>query len=182
MRGPADSFSSYPYENRLKSIKYTLRSGYKPLKQIANRDLEREETTVILDEADNHVTLASRHYIEDEIVDGAHFKYFRMDNVVFKCNGKDSCFRTVHGEVAVLSNIVLSRDHEVFFIGYCFRDIVNLYEYPFPSSDVGIVQVSELVNVKRAFPLHEVHSKCWLMPDGDNCACFPLLHSLLPLQ
>lgn len=38
--GCLDSFSVFPYENYLKTIKQSLRSGYHPLQQLARRDAE----------------------------------------------------------------------------------------------------------------------------------------------
>ena len=36
--GSLDLFSVFPYENYLKTIKQSLRSGYHPLQQLARRD------------------------------------------------------------------------------------------------------------------------------------------------
>lgn len=176
VHGCADEFSSFSFENKLGAIKHSLKSGYKALIQCANRDLERPVTEVILEGNNYQVTLARRHHVEDEIVDGQHFRYMRVNNIELKCNRKDACFKTVNGDVVVLRNIV-KRGNEVFLVGYSFHTFRDLYDYPFPSSDIGICSVSDLSDERQAFPLHEIDSKCWLMPDGDSFACFPLLHS-----
>ncbi|XP_067203679.1 uncharacterized protein [Linepithema humile] len=37
--GPVESFSAFRYENKLKTIKNNLKSGFKPLQQAANREI-----------------------------------------------------------------------------------------------------------------------------------------------
>jgi len=45
--GELDSFSAFSFENRLKSIKESLRSFRKPLEQVAKRDLEKDRVRSI---------------------------------------------------------------------------------------------------------------------------------------
>lgn len=177
LQGTADSIISFCFENKLGAIKESLMSGYKPLIQAANRDLERMVTEVNLEGNVNEVTLARPHHVDGEIIEGLHYKYLRVNDVEFKLNRKDSCFKTKHGEVVVLANIVRSEHDGIHLVGYSFQNSGNLYEYPFPSSEIGIVSVSDLAEDRRAYALHEIESKCWLMPDGDQYACFPLVHS-----
>lgn len=176
LHGTLDKISAFSYENHLKSIRDSLKCGYLPLQQAANRDIEREVTEVVLDIYDNQVTLSKSHLVQDEIVHGVHFKVLEVNDIVFKCNRKDSCFKTSTGEVGILSNIV-QNGNQIFFVAKVFLTYRNVYEYPIPSSDIGIVRVCELENQKRAFPLADVVAKCWLMPLGNDFACFPLVHS-----
>ncbi|KAK3908311.1 Kinesin-like protein KIF1B [Frankliniella fusca] len=179
--GPADSFSSFDYENKLGSIKRLLQSGYKPLIQVANRDIERQSPTVEILRYDNVVKLARRrrHMVEDEVVDGEQFRFLRFNDVVFKCNKKDNCFKTFLGDVVVMSNIV-RRENDIFLVGCHMINKRDLYDYPFPSSEIGILSVSQLSAEKRAYSLNDVECKCWLMPEDEEdelFACFPILHS-----
>lgn len=145
--------------------------------QAANRDLEKQKSDVIPERHDNQVMLARRHHVENEIVYGQHLKFLSVNKVVFKCNTKDACFKTKNGDVGLVSNIVQS-GNVLFLVGYAFRTQRDLYLYPFPSSDIGILSVSDLGEERQAFSLHDVECKCWLMPDGESFACFPLLHTL----
>ncbi|KYN08153.1 hypothetical protein ALC62_00868, partial [Cyphomyrmex costatus] len=48
LHGHLDQYSAFRYENFLKSIKDTLKSGYMPLHQVANRDSERNTSIPII--------------------------------------------------------------------------------------------------------------------------------------
>ncbi|KYN01124.1 hypothetical protein ALC62_08079 [Cyphomyrmex costatus] len=176
--GPLDTFSAYPFENKLFSIKTSLQSGYKPLEQAAYRDLEKKNVDIIFEDHENEVYLAQRRFIANEIIDGLQFKRIMVNDITFKCNLKDSCFKTVSGEISVLYNIVQRHAGEVFFVGYSFIKMTNVYDYPLPSSELGIIQVSDLNEERRVFPLSQVVAKCWLIPDGDFFLCFPLLYTM----
>jgi len=175
--GALDSFSAYPFENKLFSIKTSLQSGYKPLKQAAYRDLEKRPVNIIFEDHENEVHLTRRSFIANEIIDGLQFRRIIVNDTIFKCNLKDSCFKTVNGNIIVLHNIV-QKHSEVFFVGYSFTKMGNVYDYPLPSSELGIIQVSDLSEQRRVFPLVQVVAKCWLIPDGEFFLCFPLLHTM----
>ncbi|XP_070523068.1 uncharacterized protein [Cardiocondyla obscurior] len=175
--GALDDFSAYPFENKLFSIKKSLQSSYKPLKQAAYRDLEKKHVKIIFEDHENEVQLRHSTFVRDEIIDGLHYKSIIVNDTGFKCNMKDSCFKTIYNDIVILHNIIV-KDGTVFFIGYSFIKNGNAYEYPLSSSELGIVQVSDLSNERRVFYLTEVVAKCWLIPDGENFICFPLLHTL----
>lgn len=174
--GALDTFSAYPFENKLFSIKTSQQSGYKPLEQAAYRDLEKRNFDIVFEDYENEVHLAQRRFIANEIIDGLQFRRIMVNDTIFKCNVKDACFKTVNGEITVLHNIV-QRHGEVFF-GYSFTKMGNVYEYPLSSSELGIIRVSDLNEERRVFPLVQVIAKCWLIPDGEFFLCFPLLHTM----
>ena len=39
---------------------------------------------------------------KNEIIQGLHYKYLRVNNTVFKCNRRNSCFLTKNNEVVML--------------------------------------------------------------------------------
>lgn len=47
--GCLDTFSAFRYENKLKTIKSNLKSGFQPLQQTAKREIERCKKKVVLD-------------------------------------------------------------------------------------------------------------------------------------
>lgn len=53
--GALDTFSAYPFKNKLFSIKTSLQSGYKPLKQAACCDLllEKRHVDIIFEDHEN---------------------------------------------------------------------------------------------------------------------------------
>ncbi|XP_071582262.1 uncharacterized protein [Temnothorax nylanderi] len=176
--GAIDNFSAFRYENRLKSMKDSLRSGYKPLQQIARRDLEKKKKIeIILDSKPNQFVLSLKHYIADEIIRGPQYRKVTIGNVYFKIGKKDSCFKTVNGSVVLLKNLVY-RHRTLFFIGCKFKKQEDFYTYPLPSSELGIICVSQLEERRVAYPVSDVQCKCYLIPNRDNFLCMPLLHTI----
>lgn len=91
--GVMDDFSAFRYENRLKSIKDSLRSCYKPLQQIAKHDLKnKEKIKIILDSKPNQFVLSLKHFIANEIIRGSQYRKVVIGNVFFKIGTRDSCF------------------------------------------------------------------------------------------
>ncbi|KMQ85236.1 hypothetical protein RF55_16325 [Lasius niger] len=89
--GPLDSFSAFQFENKLKSIKETLKSGFRPLEQVAKREMQKEKKVVYLQSTSNKISLLKRHVVPNEILQG--FQYRRIIFVVvkfLKTNNEDS--------------------------------------------------------------------------------------------
>lgn len=157
-----NEFSIFQFENKLQSIKASLRSGYKPLKQAAFRDLEKEQINVILENRKNLVELSwkCKEHIVNEI-NGTQFRRIHIKNIIFQCNEKDSCFKTCNNTVAILQNIVEAQG-EIYFIGFSFSIAVDVYKYPLPSY-LRIIKVSNQNIEKQCFPLTQIICKCWLI-------------------
>lgn len=149
------------------------------MKQAAYRDLEKGQTNVVLEDRENVVVLSWRRKkrIINEVVVGIQFRRIRINDIIFQCNKKDSCFKTYDNIVAIFKNIV-EVQNEVYFVGFYFSIAVDAYEYPLPSSHLGIMKVSNQNKQKQIFRLTQIACKCWLMPDGDAHVCVPLLHSM----
>lgn len=65
----------------------------------------------------------------EEQINGSHFRCLSIGNVKLKIDYKDSCFRTVEGNIYVLVNIV-KRDNAVYLIGNKFYQMDDYYTYP----------------------------------------------------
>lgn len=181
--GSLENFSSFRFENRLKSIKSSLKSGYKPLQQVALRDLERTKAVKIkLKAKEKTVYLSHRHEDAEEQLPGTYYQCLSIDNVVLRTGIKDSCFCTTEN-VNILKNIV-HQDRRIMLVCSKFQKMDNFYIYPLPSSRLGIVSVSEIDNERLVVQLQNIHAKCWLMPyfDNDSFLCVPLLHTMLLFQ
>lgn len=175
--GNVESFSAYPFENKLKSIKLLLQSGYKSLHQVAYRDHERNRNVEIVLENNNRIQLSMKHFLPEDNIQGSQFRCVSVNGVVLKVNKRNSCFRTKTGEVVCLQNIIL-QDRQVILVGFLFQNHADVYEYPLRSSILGIVKVSNLEERRVFFHLEQVQAKCWLIPDGNSYVCVPLLHTM----
>ncbi|KAK3920470.1 Arginine--tRNA ligase [Frankliniella fusca] len=169
VHGVLENFSAFCFENHLKSIKETLKSGYLPLEQIVKRDSERSiNIPVHIKGIENSVQLSHQHIDPCEQENGDQFKKIIVNNVVFKIGRKNGCFITNDKRVAVLKNIVQRDQNTVCFIGHCFTSYENLYDYPINSSDLGIFIASELNLARETFPLQDIVGKSWLLEIGNK--------------
>ncbi|KAK3911871.1 GTPase-activating protein pac-1 [Frankliniella fusca] len=175
---PLDEFSSFKYENKLKSIKECLKSGLHQLQQLARRDQEKKSNVVKLPRVVTHVYLSLRNRLAHGRVGGLHFKKLRAGGFTLRVGQRNSFFLTKSRKVAVLRDIV-KRHNKVYLICRRFHTLEDFYVYPIPSSDLDIFRVSDLGGEKLTFRLSDVLRKCYLMPDGDqHFLCVPLLHAL----
>lgn len=177
--GPLDNFSAFVFENFLKSLKSSLKSCYKPLHQVAYRDLERTRKILVkLSDGRKILSLSQMYINTEERINGSHFRCLFIGNVKLKIGHKDLCFRTSEGNIYVLVNII-RRSNSVLLIGNKFHQVEDYYTYPLPSSALGILKVSNLDNVRHIIYVENVEAKCWLMPDNlQFFLCIPLLHTM----
>lgn len=174
--GPADTFSAYVFENELKSIKDTLKSGYKPVHQIAIRESRKRDQTVILKSDENSVELFHPHVDQCEVEPGRQFQEIVVNGTTFKLGNRDSCFVTTGQKIVLLRNIVCQGER-IIFRGLAFLQNDDVYVYPMRSSLLGIVKVRNLNENVESFPLESVFGKCWLMEDEEYFVAVPLGHT-----
>ncbi|KYN05090.1 hypothetical protein ALC62_04019 [Cyphomyrmex costatus] len=177
LHGDLESFSAFVFENKLKSLKASLKSGYKPLQQAAFRDIESSENIdIIMDKKDNQVTLSMSHFYDNEVLNGQQYRRISINNVVLQLNGKDSYVKMNNEEVIAIVNIV-QRDDRVFLIGHAFLRSEDFYQYPISSSLLGICMVSHKDEQRKIFPISDIKAKCWMIPYEECYVCIPLLHT-----
>lgn len=132
--GCLDSFSAFPYENYLKTIKQLLRSGYHPLQQLARRDFETNGRLSDPKNIIEGIQLTGNHIDPNETVEGQHYKILINNNFTLRCVAPDNCFKTEDDSVVLLRNIVHSEDTVVILRGQRFEIQNNYYQYPINSS------------------------------------------------
>lgn len=176
--GSLDKFSAFPFENFLKSLKSSLKSGYKPLHQAAYCDLEKTVSVPVhLLSHNKEIILSHRHHYGGEIIEGLHFQNISINNIVLNIRRRDFCFMTIDGNIMVLLNIV-KRGNDIYLIANKFKKKEDFYVYPFPSSLIRIFKVSNLERQRIAVALTDIQSKCWLIPYKEFYVSIPLLHSM----
>lgn len=175
--GSLDSFSAFPYENYLKTIKQSLRSGYHPLQQLARRDTETNGRLSKTQNIIEGIQLTGNHIDPDEIVQGRHYKKLISNKFILRCVVPDNCFKTQDGSVVLLRNIVHSEEDVIILRGQRFQAQNNYYKYPMDSSLIGIVLVSQLDEIVRSWEMNNLIIKCILIPEKDRSyLCIPLAH------
>lgn len=183
--GELENFSAFMFENFLKSIKADLLGGFKPLQQIAKKDLIRtsSEIKVLLKSTDypKEPTFSITHNPVPEL-SGLCYQKIKIGGSILKRGFKDSCFMTTHNEVVILRKVVKMTD-KVVLVGKVFQNVSDFYTYPIKSSELNIVSVSHIRQGKKVFNLKDVKCKCYLMPNLDNeYVCVPILHTFKDFQ
>ncbi|KAK3924826.1 Mucin-19, partial [Frankliniella fusca] len=107
-----------------------------------------------------------------------NFLKVSFGRTVLQINRRDSCFRTTDGEIVVLQSITLDHEGAVHLAGKVFLQKAGFFQYPLPSSQLGIFSVSNLSNDLRLFSVADVAAKCWLMPDDEKFCCFVVVKFL----
>lgn len=177
--GSLDSFSAFPYENYLKIIKQSLRSGYHPLQQLARRDAETNGRLSEPKKIIEGIRLTGNHIDPNETVRGEQYKMLTSNKFTLRCVVPDHCFKTEDGSVVLLQNIVYSEDNVVILRGQRFQTQNDYYQYPMNSSLIGIVLVSQLDQTIRSWEMNDAIVKCVLIPENKRSyLCIPLGHSL----
>ncbi|CAN8023116.1 unnamed protein product [Ixodes persulcatus] len=176
--GPLDSFSSFPFENYLGSLKRKVRSGNRPLAQLYKRMKEnlagtRTGTQVI------EGTLSREHTegpVPPAFVNAAQFTEVICHGQSLKTTQADNCILLSNNSVAIVENI-LTYDRHVNVVGRLFHTVEDLYSYPCRSSLLGVVMVGSPSPHNFVCKLSDVKAKYFLDPSGSTYACFPILHS-----
>ncbi|XP_034232946.1 uncharacterized protein LOC117640529 [Thrips palmi] len=177
--GALEDFSAFPYENYLGIIKALLRSTYKPIEQLINRDFERNGHIINPKRrAPGEVTLYHNHVNPEEQRAGRQYTKVEFSDTFLAVSQKDGCFKTKKNEYFSLSNIIYTPERQIVLVGQKFNEVGNYYEYPLPSSNLGIVQVSNLGPEKHYINFSQFSAKCSLLPTSDvEYVAIPLAHT-----
>ncbi|KAK3918582.1 Protein ANTAGONIST OF LIKE HETEROCHROMATIN PROTEIN 1 [Frankliniella fusca] len=190
LHGEADSFSAYKFENYLGSIKRALRSTHHPLQQLRNRDRECKGWLLQKDRKGldmGKVTLKSQRAADKKVEEqycGDQYRKIVLLGFTLSPTVADSAFKTVDGDVCILSNIIhCAADGKIIVSGYLFEDQEDYYTYPIESSRLGILKVKNLQAAKKYWSVSKISQKCVLLPepDGESYLCFSVVE-FLPLK
>lgn len=96
--------------------------------------------------------------------------------LLFK-NEANSCFKIKCGDIVILDNVIRTPQNRIFLIGYKFIEQEDYYNFPIPSSELGIMKVSRLQSHRTAYKIKHFLCKCVLFPDNEETfVCIPLVH------
>ena len=179
--GCLEDFSAFRYENHLGVIRKILRSTYKPIQQLANRDKERGGRWINpkdhLGEGEIKLTEFHRKDIE-----GEHFLSIKLggkSGTQLRVTEADCGFKTKNGEVAILKDVVRSPEGNVILFGQKFLEMSGYYDFPCQSSLLGINKVSSLDPNETKWQLSDYEEKCAILPcpvEKNCCVSIPILH------
>ena len=151
--GPLERFSAFAFENFLGRIKTMLRKPHAPLSQVIRRLSERKGLTFACKSKTTSVNLPrNKHRIGPlpyEYRKYSQFSDIYWGDMNFSIREADNCVR-VGCEVGLIRNIIQSKGGEVRFLYEPFRTVSDFFDFPLPSSDLGILKVSKLTGTLKS--------------------------------
>jgi len=184
--GALDKFSAFRYENFLQVLKKNIRKGEKPLQQLARRYMEAEAVAAASPVCPGQVESTASCVYSGRPV--SHCSLRQCGNPQYRCvtfpkfsldvTPANRYCGLACGNIVEIHNIAYQTDiGTMVIVGRCFRTKVDFYDYPLPSSHLGIYQVSDLSEL-RCWPVSTVCKKYLCIPFKQTCVVFPILHTL----
>lgn len=177
--GVLDNFSSFKLENYFSTVKRMIRTGEKPLQQIARRYSEMEKHQK---QQTSDMELLFQPHCSGPITEDCsavtHRQYKVLKNKYFyiNCNNaKDRSFLLNDGSFAVIENVVRLNENKIFLIGKKLKFKTSFYEVP-NSKQIKIHVMDDCNEELLAIPLDDVSAKVWRIPSSLGQIVMPLLH------
>ena len=189
--GSLDGCSAFPFENKLKALKILVRKPGCPLSQVVRR-LSEERTPFsesrCLDTDGTPVCEAEHN--DGPVPDGYEgARQFVCLNSINSCSYRLNVKRTgdrcvlVQDVGPVLAVNILSLTGIVYVVFKQFKQVMDLFDSPLPSSCLGIYKVSMTSKRLSVCRVDRVQTKCVLMPlnaDDEKMAyaVVPVIHTV----
>jgi hypothetical protein len=149
--GSLDSYSAFPFENKLQTIKNLMRTSANPLAQVVRRLKEIEVIHTNDDYAspsstETHMILSCDHTNGPTFINfkGYQFGKIQLRNVTICTKLPNNCVYLNDGSVALVKNILKSRDGQISLYVKKYLKHDDLYTSPLPSRTFQELVVSEL--------------------------------------
>lgn len=177
--GPLDNISAFKYENRLQYLKRRIRSGNRPLEQIANRIIEDFENVDLIDVDENKTPML---YMKDrnKICKIKHcvgiYRAIQLQHFVLKSSLADSYFLTNSEEIVRMEFATYRHGIPVIY-GSSLKQKQNFYEKPFYSKFLSVYKSNEEENLPNFYNIENISSKFFkiTLPNTES-VFFPLVH------
>jgi len=182
--GPLDSFSAFPFENHLCSIKRMVRKCSAPLAQVLRRLSEQRQFGMTKNPVHCKASfeLYSPHTngpLPSDYQFAQQYTRLRKLDTVISVAGGDCCV-AVSGSGPMLVRNIISMSHELFLVCQPLKMVKDLYTLPLQSSNLGTMVTSSHNDFTVVIPATSEFRKCVCVPDIDDSqhlVVIPLIHS-----
>ena len=184
--GSLDSISCFVFESYLGLLKNIVKSGYRPLEQIANRVWYSNDTVVDDYKKKNSFKaeflspLKSTVESSSEDIDACcHYRNARLSSgcIINVASIADSTVQ-YHEKIAKVVGIFKSAEGRNYFEVQKYKTVCNFFSRPIHSSKVGIFLVDELNKNCSLIEFNDVIKKCALFPYKSKFVSITLNHAL----
>ena len=149
--GCLDSYSSYPFENKLKNIKKLVHKPSLPLQQVVLRLAERDRCVA---DSTGKTAQAERIRFQQEHHNGQvpdcfscvkQFSKLSFDPFQLSVSQRDSCVQLLDKSAMIIRNVLQQETTNTTIIVYNkFRHVSDVFDYHLQSSSLDIFEVSDL--------------------------------------
>lgn len=179
--GPLPIISSYPFESKLGSLKQFLRSGNRPLAQVAKRLMEtsvldcRTPSALKVPILKNEIV---NPYFVPPVSNISYFKTIKLvQGVDLSEDPKNQWFMTKNGDIVKMI-CVYSLKNKIYIYGSKFKKLLNFFDYPFESKYLNIYMASSNFHEACNFEIEQIKCKIIGLNYKDMFVFFPLLHTI----
>lgn len=179
--GPLDSFSTFPFENYLHTLKKLLRKYERPLSQIHRRIIEKKTANKYKQNKNTvkYPILISQNKRDIPFECSESFESLKFRNFKLSCSSQADCFCFLKNNKVFKVHYIGLQNKIPVIIGQEFKNYSNLEFYPCNSQDMNVfvVKKNDLTEFK-CFSVNEIVRKAVVLPyKKDKFCIFPLLHS-----
>lgn len=182
--GSLDSFSSFPFENYLGTLKKLLRKPNCILSQIVNRIHEQKYSKSQAKKLTYPYT-ASQHskgpVLRHKLDETCHqFKTLHLEKFCIRTSSADNAIMINNCIGKVVNILKYENDSDVYVLYHVYEHYEDLFTYPTRSKDLEIYLVANESNVLSVSSYKDIKQKYVLFPYGKKLAALPLIHSGFP--
>ena len=172
--GNLENISAFPFESFLGRIKNSVRSGFKPLNQVAKFVHLQNSLSPADEESKLGEKVTSSECIQDLNV--TIVKKLNVRNFTLTAKGNDKFLLLKNGNYAIIVEIVNFGGHDVITIKELTQSI-DFFSSPISSKKLGIAVVSEFGNNKTILP-DEIFAKCVRLRFKKKVVYLTLIHTM----
>ena len=184
--GSLDFISCFPFESYLGILKELVKSGYKPLQQIAfhvwHKNANIVENFILKNETDEEFFCPVEEQIDLQSYLDEDLLHYRKAKLSSGCtiNTAIAADSTVEydGKVAKVIDIVKNAAGSKFFVVCYYNSVNDFFHKPIRSSKVGVFLVGNASGTFTIVEFSDRIKKCMLLPFKSKFVCLTLIHSI----
>jgi len=185
--GALNCYSAFPFENFMQPLKKKIKSGVKPLQQLARRYAEkRAYSNCMLTNQSNEscygpIKLQNIHQNRPMLPDVCEpqFSGWKNERFSLKLDKANSCVKLISGVYVLVENIATSsKDNStICIIGRQFEKLTSFFSKPCDSQLLEIYEASKKSHLK-CWAFDDIKEKVIHIPLNDIKSCIiPFLHN-----
>lgn len=174
--GPIESYSAFPFENKLGQLKRMLRTGKTPLQQICCRLSEQSSIEMITKSDHTYMQLAGPYW---HYSGGIRFKKLLFSNYQFNVDKEADKF-AVMDDGSVIQVLYFSKtpNAEILVHGNKITQHSNFFCYPCNSEMVSVFQLDKISEDCMLFSASKIVGKSMVLQRRNHRVAFLLSHTI----